>query len=89
MSNKYQLPTNITLKEIDGQTVLFSKKTGDFYGLNDTATYLLKELVESDFDATLTKAASIYKVSPEELRTDLLEIVADLEGKKLLTKISA
>lgn len=89
MTDKFTFQKNVTLKEIDGQTVLFSKKTGDFFGLNDSAAFLLKMLVEGDFDSTLERASTLFKVEPAELRRDLEEIIADLEGKELLERISA
>lgn len=89
MSEKFSLEPSVTLKTVDGQLVLFSKKSGDFYGLNDSAGYLVQELINTDFEATIHKASTYFKVEEGELRHDLKEIIADLEKNQLLRKVSA
>ena len=84
---KIELAPQVTITETDGKAVLFSKKTGDFFGLNDSAAYLLKELSGSDFLATLKKASVAFSVPETDLSSDLIELVADLEKQKLLKKI--
>ncbi len=83
---KVHLAQDLTLTESDGQTVLFSKKTGDFFGLNESAGLFLKDLTETDFESTLKKAAVTFSAPMEVLSTDLLELVDELEKQKLITR---
>jgi len=87
MSTKFIFKENISLKEIDGQAVLFSRKTGDFFGLNDTATILILDLVDSDFESTVAKSSVLFHVPAQEIRKDLTELIETLEQNKLLVRI--
>ena len=87
MNYTVKLASTVTLKKVDGQTVLFSKVTGDFYGLNPTAAYLLEELVQSDFESTSKKAAAGFGVEESQIQADLEEVIASLSEAKLVSII--
>ncbi len=84
---KVQLTPGVTLTETDGKLVLFSKRTGDFFGLNDSANLFLDELSRSDFLTTQRRAVDTYNMSPSEISADLLTLVEDLEDQKLIVRI--
>lgn len=84
---RIELAAELTLTEKDGKVVLFSKKTGDFFGLNETAGYFLKELCKSDFLTTLSNASAEFSVPETELSSDISELVSELESQKLVRKI--
>lgn len=77
----------MTLTETQGKLVLFSKKTGDFFGLNESALFLLKTLLESDFSTTLVKGAQEFQVEPSILEQDLVELVSELEKTSIIKKV--
>lgn len=78
----------MTLTETQGKLVLFSKKTGDFFGLNESALFLLKTLLESDFSTALQKGAEEFQVDPSTLEADLVDLVAELEKTSIIKKLS-
>lgn len=78
----------IVLQKIDGQDVLFSKKTGDFFGLNESAAFMLKTLVESNFNKAVQVCAKHFAESEETIRQDLNELVDSLIESKLAEKTS-
>ena len=84
---KVQLAPHITLTEIDGKLVLFSKQSGDFFGLNESAVGLIKSLLETDFLTTLKRASGEYNETESVLRTDLIELIKQLEDAKILKTI--
>ncbi|MFM8269488.1 MAG: PqqD family protein [Pseudomonadota bacterium] len=85
---KIELAPHLNLTEMDGKWVLFSKDSGDFFGLNETAGIFLKLLLENDFDSSVLLAQKEFKISEDILRKDFLELVDDLTKNKLIKKIS-
>lgn len=87
MSNfKIQLNPQVTLTEMEGRLVLFSKSTGDFFGLNESALVLLKTLLNSDFKTAVNHCSQEFGVPTSTIEMDLIALVEDLEHQKLLRK---
>ena len=86
MNYTIQMSPMVTLTKMNGQTVLFSKATGDFFGLNPTANYLVEELLKSDFVTASRKAAGDFGVEENVIQNDLQEVVASLVEAKLVVK---
>jgi len=84
---KVELVSTISLTEIDGKLVLFSKDTGDFFGLNESALFLLKNLLDTDFWQAVAAGAAEYAVTEQAICDDLMELVTELEKQKLLRKL--
>jgi len=87
MNYTITLDPSVALKKVDGQTVLFSKQTGDFYGLNSTAVHLVEQLLASDFDTATTKAAKDYGVEETIIRNDMTDVVDSLLEAKLIHRV--
>jgi len=85
---KIALNPEVTLTETQGKLVLFSKKTGDFFGINETALFLLKTFLDSDFTTTLKKGSEHLAVEIPTLEKDLLELITELEQNALIRKIT-
>lgn len=84
---KVALASTISLTEIDGKLVLFSKDTGDFFGLNESALFLLKKLLDTDYLQAVAAGAAEYEVTEQAISQDLIELVTELEKQKLLRKL--
>ena len=84
---RIQLAENLSLTELEGKLVLFSKQTGDFFGLNESAGFFLKLLLEHDFLDSIAHAQKEFDVTETILQQDLLELVDDLMKRKLIKKI--
>lgn len=84
MNEAIELAPNVSWTTIEGQTVLFSKLTGDFYGLNPTATYLVQEVVKTGVDATVSEAAKKFGVDEPQIRGNLDEILRSLLEAQLV-----
>jgi hypothetical protein len=85
MSFRAKLGQGITLTNIEGKHVLFSIRTGETFGLNETAAALLQSLLASDFDAAVEECAKRYDVAVDELRADLKGLVDELSEQKLVS----
>lgn len=83
---KAKLTKGVTLTQIEGKTVLFSLKSGDTFGLNDSAALFVKQLLASDFDAAVKACATEFEAPEAEVRGDMQEILDDLVAQKLLER---
>jgi len=81
------LAPQFSLTQIDGKLVLFSKQTGDFFGLNESALVLLQKLLANDFDTALNLAAQEFEVEKDILQKDFLELVSELEKLNILKRV--
>lgn len=85
---RIRLSPGTTLTTIEGKDVLFSVRTGDSYGLNETAAQMLRLAFDSDFDRVTAQLAEEYGAPREEIRGDLEELVRELTELKLLQAAS-
>ncbi len=88
MSYKLKLDDSVSWTDTNGQAVLFSKKSGAFYGLNPTAAYLVRRLLESDFAATVHTASKDFGVDENTIESDLREVVESLLDKRLVVRLA-
>lgn len=86
MNFRLKLDPLIVMQKIDDQDVLFSKKTGDFYGLNESAAFMLRQLLGSDFKTAVSQSAAAFKVDRTVIEGDLLELVESLVASELAEK---
>ena len=86
MTEKYALAKGISMNEIEGKTVLFSIKTGDSWGLNETGAVLVRHLLDADVEATVAKYAEVFEVAPEVIEADLRELITELSHQGLLIR---
>ncbi len=85
---KIQLAPGTTLTSIEGKDVLFSVKTGDSYGLNETAARMVRLGIESGLEKAAKQMAEEYSVEPSEIRADIDDLVKDLLQLKLVQTLS-
>ena len=84
-----RLAPGTTLTNIEGKDVLFSVKSGDSYGLNETAARMLRLALEANRDEVVTQLAGEYGVEPKEIRDDFEELVGELVQLKFVQLVSA
>ena len=77
------LAAGTTLTRIEGKDVLFSTRTGDSFGLNETAAHMLRLALETGSNEAATKLAGEYNVAEDELRADLNDLIGQLVQLKL------
>ncbi|MCO5131569.1 MAG: PqqD family protein [Xanthobacteraceae bacterium] len=85
---RIQLTPGTSLTTIEGKSVLFSVKTGESYGLNETAAEMLRLGLDGGIDHAVAWFAQNYDVPAEEIRSDLEELARDLVKVKLALIVS-
>lgn len=85
---RIQLTPGTSLTSIEGKSVLFSVKTGESYGLNETAAEMLKHGLEGGIDHAVAWFVQNYDVPAEEIRGDLDELARDLERVKMARMVA-
>jgi hypothetical protein len=83
MIMRIQLTPGTSLTTIEGKSVLFSVKTGESYGLNETAGEMLRLSLERGMDEVAEQLAKDYGTTVDEMRSDLNELVQNLVEIKL------
>lgn len=81
---RLQLTPGTTLTLVEGKSVLFSVKSGDSFGLNETAAEMLKSAREDGMEKAAKRLAQDYDAPIEEIRSDLDELVAELVRLKFV-----
>ena len=79
-----RLATGTTLTIVEGKDVLFSVKTGDSYGLNETAARMLRLGLEADLDDVVNRLAEEYGAERSEIREDFEQLVGELVRLKFV-----
>ena len=83
-----RLAPGTTLTNVEGKDVLFSVKSGDSYGLNETAARMLRLGLETDLDEVLNRLAAEYAVGRTEIQGDFEELVGELVQLKFVQLVS-
>lgn len=83
-----QLAPGTTLTTVEGKDVLFSTRTGESFGLNETAAQMLRLAVDIGTSEAAAKLAGEYDAPREELQADLDELVGELVQLKLVVASS-
>jgi hypothetical protein len=84
-----RLSPGTSLTAIEGKSVLFSVKTGESYGLNETAAQMLRLGLESGLDHAAERLAQDYAAPVAEIRRDLDALMHDLLRLKLAQAVAA
>lgn len=70
---------------IDGETVILHRDVGKYYGLNEVGTFIWELIQEPhSVDEVCQEVVTAYNVAPERCRSDVEELLADLEKKDLV-----
>jgi hypothetical protein len=85
---RIRLAQGTTLTKVEGKDVLFSVRSGESYGLNETAARMVRLALETSLDDAAAKLAEEYGAPREELRVDLTELVGELVQLKLAEAVS-
>ncbi len=83
-----RLAPGTTLTNVEGKDVLFSVKSGDSYGLNETAARMLRVGLEANLEDAVNQLAGEYGVERQEIRDDFDEIVRELVQLKFVQLVS-
>lgn len=81
-----RLAPGTTLTIVEGKDVLFSVKSGDSYGLNETAARMLRVGLEANLDDVVNRLAEEYGAERTEIRDDFEQLVHDLVQLKFVQK---
>ena len=83
-----RLASGTTLTNVEGKDVLFSVKSGDSYGLNETAARMLRLGLEMTLDEAVDRLTAEYGVEREEIRGDFEELIQELVQLKFVQLVS-
>ena len=73
-----RLAAGTTLTSIEGKDVMFSVRSGESYGLNETAAQMVRLSLQGGVAQAATRMAADYGVSADEIRGDIEQLVREL-----------
>lgn len=79
-----RLAPGTSLTEIEGKSVLFSVKTGETYGLNDTAAEMVRLGIAHGVAQAADMIAQDYDIDVAEIRGDLDDLTRELVALKFI-----
>ena len=82
-----RLAPGTTLTIVEGKDVLFSVKSGDSYGLNETAARMLRVGLEANLDDVVDRLAEEYGAERTEIRDDFEQLVRELVQLKFVQRL--
>jgi hypothetical protein len=80
--------TDTNLVTVEGKDVLFSTRTGESYGLNETAARMLKMSLEMGVEQVATELAQEYGAERTEILDDIGELVRELTRLKMVQPVA-
>jgi hypothetical protein len=85
LASRIVIPDDVHFRDLDGEAVILSTKSGKYYGLDKVGTRMWNLLgqhgqIEPAYRALLAE----YEVSEDVLRRDLLDLVDKLADEGLL-----
>ena len=82
---RYAVSQNLTSAELDGDVVLLNFSDGHYYGLEAVAAEIWRYLQEPrTLDQLVEFVTSEFEVDPVRTRQDLINLLQDLEARKLV-----
>jgi hypothetical protein len=80
----YNLNQDVFLLVRDGIAQILDFNRGQFYGLDKIATSMVSLVIEKGLEKTVDELTQIYDATAEQLRSDLTQLLENLEQKQLL-----
>ena len=89
MGRAFELPDDVLIREVDGETVLVNLVDERWYELDAVGSDVVKRLISSPFEDALVSLQSDYDVEIEQLTTDVHQLVGVLLAAGLLAHTSS
>ena len=84
-TDKVKVTDKILVSALEGESVLLNLESEKYFGLDEIGTRILSLLNESNsVEAAYEALLQEYDVEKDVLRSDLLNLVAELEGQGLI-----
>jgi hypothetical protein len=80
--------TDTNLVAVEGKDVLFSTRTGESYGLNETAARMLRLSLEMSVEQAAARLADEYGAPSDEILDDLTALVNELTALKMVQPVA-
>lgn len=82
--SSYSLNRDVFLFFQDGFVQILDFKSGQLYGLDKVATLMVLLVLKKGVEDAVNELTKIYEITEENVRSDLIQLLQDLEQKKLL-----
>lgn len=80
---KLRLEPDVTVTQADQRVILFSKRTGSFFGLNAFAAHAVEKLQQTDLESFVREVTAQFAVDAATVQQDMQTLVDQLVDKRL------
>lgn len=90
LTQRYRIDKDsITYRIIDNEAVILNLDSGYYYSLNKVGTKIWLAIdKQKNIDEILVLLKEEYRVPKEQLKTDLMQLLSDLEKEELIKNFS-
>ncbi|MDW8199674.1 MAG: PqqD family protein [Cyanobacteriota bacterium SKYGB_h_bin112] len=89
-AGRVKIPSDVLIRELDGESVLLNLDSETYFGLDDVGTRMILCLSNAaSIQAAYDQLLEEYDVDPETLRDDLQTLIEELQAHGLVEVISA
>lgn len=82
---KIEVSSEISWRDVNGETIILNLKTGEYFTLNDTGKILWKGICESQKPSEIVLSlANEYNIDYKEVERDVLDFISGLLQKEVL-----
>ncbi|HJP62137.1 MAG TPA: PqqD family protein [Mucilaginibacter sp.] len=86
LPKKVKVSDNVLFQQINNECVLLDMDSEQYFGLNDVGARIWHLLLEDgDTEKALSQLLAEYATDETTLRTDLINLLAELGNEKLIT----
>jgi len=86
LPKKVKISDNVLFQQINNECVLLDMDSEQYFGLNDVGARIWHLLLEDgDTEKALSQLLAEYATDETTLRTDLINLLAELGNEKLIT----
>lgn len=86
-NQRFEIAKNIIITELDGESVLLDSTKGQYFGLNQVGSFIIKEIRKGQsFDAIHSLMAQHYAIDESTAKQDLIELLNQLLEQNILFK---
>ena len=85
MDRTFDVPAHVVTREMDGELVLLSLESGNYFGLNEVGARIWQELENgASLSDAHNKLMTEFNVDGSVLQADILELIGSLEEAELI-----
>lgn len=87
-ASHFKLSQDVSLTEVDDESVLLDLKSGQYFGLNDVGTVLIQRLLAGEsVEQAVGHIETEFNAPAEQIARDVTALISEMSSKQLLQAV--